>query len=522
MSIGGPQALASLEEAMRDIRREEDEISRRLARSTEVVAKIKESEAELFRQLAQLRLDPAIQSELDGRISSAESKARDTLKSHGKAVDQAQKAIEDLEAARVSLVERRRNAVADLAERQQALDALLRQVSTQLETDPAYAEKRKAAQALGEVADQSLEKTRLAEADREEKGKPYRDDPLFIYLWDSGYGTSAYKANNLVRYFDGLVAGLVAFHKARPNYAMLNDIPQRLREHAERQEANAQAAEAELEALANAAADAAGGRPLREAKSKAEADVAAIDAAIIEAEDKRNEAGEALQTLTSGSDPALASAAAALAAALGQEDIQTLLAEARRTRTGKDDTIVAQIDESRTRMREEEEESRDLRERAKTLAARRRELEDIQWEFKKQRFDDPRSSFREEKLVGDLLNDFLRGGISAASYWDQWRKSQNWAPGNEWGSGNSSNTRRSSGSNASPWGDQGGGGGGFQWPDNSFGGTGSGGRKSKPSSGGFGGGWAGGGNSGGGGFSRPRTGSAGTRKSSGFKTGGGF
>ena len=77
MSIGGPQALASLEEAMRDIRREEDEISRRLARSTEVVAKIKESEAELFRQLAQLRLDPAIQAELDGRISSAESKARE-------------------------------------------------------------------------------------------------------------------------------------------------------------------------------------------------------------------------------------------------------------------------------------------------------------------------------------------------------------------------------------------------------------------------------------------------------------
>jgi hypothetical protein len=517
MSIGGPQALASLEEAMRDIRREEDEISRRLARSTEIVAKIKESEAELFRQLAHLRLDPAIQAELDGRISSAESKARETLKSHGKAVEKAQKTIEDLEAARVSLVERRRNAVADLTEKQKALDTLLQEVSARLETDPAYAEKRAAAHALGEVADQSLEKTRLAETDREEKGKPYRDDPLFMYLWQSGYGTSAYKANNLIRYFDGLVADLVGFQKARPNYAMLTDIPLRLREHAERQEANAQAAEAELEAIANTAADAAGGRPLREAKSKGEADLQAIDAAITEAEDKRNEAGEELQSLTSGSDPALASAAAALAAALGQEDIQTLLAEARRTRTGQDDTIVAQIDESRTRMREEEEESRDLRERAKTLAARRRELEDIQWEFKKQRFDDPRSTFREDKLVGDLLNDFLRGGISAASYWDQWRKSQNWAPGNEWGAG-SAPPRRNSGSNSSPWGDQ----GGFHWPDNSFGGSSSSGRKSKPSSGGFGGAWGGGGNSGGGGFSRPRTGDAGTRKHTGFKTGGGF
>lgn len=518
MSIGGPQALASLEEAMRDIRREEDEISRRLARSAEVVAKIKEGEAELFRQLAQLRLDPAIQAELDGRISSAEMRARESLKSHAKDVDKAQKSIDDLDAARVSLVERRRNAVADLAEKQKGLDALLQQVASQLDTDPAYAEKRASAKDLGEVAEQSMDKTRQAEADREEKGKPYRDDPLFMYLWEAGYGTSAYKANNLVRYLDGLVAGLIAFQKARPNYAMLTDIPMRLREHAERQEANAQAAEAELAAFANQAADAAGGKPLREAKTKAEADVQAIDAAIVEAEDKRNDAGEALQALTDGRDPALASAAAALAAALGQEDIQTLLAEARRTRTGQDDTIVAQIDESRTRMREEEEESRDLRERSKTLAARRRELEDIQWEFKKQRFDDPRSTFKEDKLVGDLLNDFLRGGISAASYWDQWRKSQNWAPGNEWGAGNSS-SRRSG--NSSPWGDQGG--GGFNWPDNSFGGSSSGGRKSKPSSGGFGGGWGGGsGSSSGGGFSRPRTGSSGTRKHSGFKTGGGF
>lgn len=61
MSIRGPEALASLDEAMRDIRREEEEITRRLSRSAEKLGKIRENEAELFRQLAQLRLDPAVQ-----------------------------------------------------------------------------------------------------------------------------------------------------------------------------------------------------------------------------------------------------------------------------------------------------------------------------------------------------------------------------------------------------------------------------------------------------------------------------
>ena len=83
----------------------------------------------------------------------------------------------------------------------------------------------------------------------------------------------------------------------------------------------------------------------------------------------------------------------------------------------------------RQRAKEEDDETRDQKARLKTLAARRRELEDIQYEFKKQGFDNPRSTFREDNLVGDMLNDFLRGGISAANYWDQWRRSQKWSAG---------------------------------------------------------------------------------------------
>ncbi len=520
MSIRGPQALASLEEAMRDIRREEDELSKRVARSAERITKIKESEAELFRQLAKLRLDPAIQGELDGRISSAEAKARDTLKNHARDVSKAEKAMSDLDAARAGQVEKRNAAVAELEKQQQKLSDLTASLAVTLRSDAQFQAQKAETEELDRVAEQSMRKTEQAEADREEKGRPYREDPLFMYLWDAGYGTSSYKAGNLTRYFDRMVADLVGFQKARPNYAMLNEIPLRLREHAEHQEALVQEAEAALAALEMAAVDKAGGGPIRQAIAAAQAEIEVLDAAILASEDQRDAAASALQSLAEGKDPAFEGAAAELAAALGREDIQTLLATARLTRTGQDDTIVAQIDEARTRMREEDEESRELRDRLKTLAARRRELEDIQWEFKKQRFDDPTSSFKEDRLVGDMLDQFLRGSISAASYWDQWRRSQNWAPGSEWGAGYKSTRQTRAGSgNSNPWPPSG---GGFNWPDGSFGGTGSGGKKSKPS-GGFGGGWGGGSSSsGGGGFSRPRTGSSGTRKSGGFKTGGGF
>ncbi len=517
MSIRGPEALASLDEAMRDIRREEEDISKRLARSAEKVGKIRETEAELFRQLAQLRLDPAVQGELDGRISAAEAKARDMLKAHAKELSKAEGHIAELDATLARLTGERTEALKVFEGHQTELKALAARLGATIAKDPAFAAKRSQASELEAIASQSMRKTEQAETDREQKGKPYRDDPLFMYLWEAGYGTASYRANNFIRYLDGLVANLVGFHKARPNFAMLNEIPLRLREHAERQIANARAAEAELDALETAAIDSAGGKPMREAMEAAQQKIGALDAEIVATEDRRDETAKMLGQLSQGGNPAVDGALNELATALGREDIQTLLAEARRTRTGQDDTIVAQIDDARARAKEEEGETRELNERLKTLAARRRELEDIQWEFKKQRFDDPRSTFREDKLVGDLLNDFLRGGISAASYWDQWQRSQNWSAGtSDWGGGvglpNNGRQRANS-----PWPEAGG--STFNWPDTSFGGSG----KSKPrgNSGGFGGGWGGGSGSGGG-FSRPRTGSTGTRKHSGFKTGGGF
>ena len=281
MSIRGPEALASLDEAMRDIRREEEEISRRLARSAEKLGKIKENEAELFRQLAQLRLDPAVQGELDGRISAAESKARDMLKAHAKDLSKAEKDVADIDAALVRLTAERAETLKIFEGHQAELKALAAKLGNSIARDPAFAAKRSRATELTEVAAQSMRKTEQAETDREQKGKPYRDDPLFMYLWEAGYGTASYRANNLVRYLDGLVANLIAFQKARPNFAMLNEIPLRLREHAERQIENAKAAEAELDALETAAIDGAGGRPIRDAMQVAQQKIDTLDAEIV-------------------------------------------------------------------------------------------------------------------------------------------------------------------------------------------------------------------------------------------------
>ncbi len=520
MTLSGPEALRSLDEALRDIRREEDDIAKRLARSAEMVTKMREQEGELLTQLATVRLDPATQAELAGQISSAELKARDMLKSHETELAASADRLRGLDADIVRVTAERQQRQDEATRRNDELRALADRVRPQLANDPAFSARLASAQELAAIAAESVRKTEQAEKDREEKGKPYRDDPLFMYLWERGYGTKTYRANNLVAFLDGHVARLVGYPEARPNFAMLNEIPLRLREHAERQQQNARTAADEVAGLESAAIDAAGGKVARERLEQLSREIEAADEQIVALQDQRDEALKAQRELAQGSDPAFASAIKGLAEALGREDLKTLLAEARATRTGQDDTIVAQIDDVRQRVKEEDQETGDLKSRLKTLAARRRELEDIQYEFKKQGFDNPRSSFGKDDLVGDLLNDFLRGGISAANYWDQWRRSQRWTgPRDDWNFdqrfGRSDDDDDDDDRRDNPWGN-------FNWPDNSFGG-GSG----RKNYGGPGGGWGRitfgkGGSGGGGGFSRPRSGSSGNRTGGGFKTGGGF
>ncbi|MEO6013564.1 MAG: hypothetical protein ABIQ30_08280 [Devosia sp.] len=518
MTLSGPDALRSLDEALRDIRREEDEIAKRLARSAELITKMREQEGELLRHLAEVRLDPAVQTDLADQISQAERKARDMLKSHGEDLTASEGKLKGLDADIAKATADRATLQADAQKRDGELKALADKIRPQLAADPAFAAKLNAAKELATIAAESLRKTSQAETDRETKGKPYRDDPLFMYLWTNGFGTKTYRANNLVAFIDSKIAAMVGFPEARPNFSMLNDIPLRLREHADRQQANAKAATDELSTLESAAIDDAGGKSAREAMEKVVAQIDALDKQIVALQDQRDDSLKTQRELAQGSDPAFASAIAGLAEALGREDLKTLLAEARATKTGQDDTIVQQIDDVRQRAKEEDTEANDQKSRLKTLAARRRELEDIQFEFKKQGFDNPRSTFGEDKLVGDMLNEFLRGGISAANYWNNWQRSQHWSgPRNDWNF-----DQRFPPDDAdrkdNPWGD-------VRWPDNSF----SGGGKSTKGYGGPGGGWGritfgngGGGGGGGTTFSRPRTGSSGTRTGGGFKTGGGF
>ncbi|MGJ8527517.1 hypothetical protein [Maritalea sp.] len=440
--VSGPEALRSLDRALDEIRREEKQLSRLSADASSRIGRLREVEAEQFIALAELRLDPARKTEVTGELSRAEKQARSILEKHESQNNDIGQRLDDIDDEIKNISAKRDDAQAVYKKAEAELDDLSGEVFRGLKSDEKYKVQLAKSDEAKNIAEHALKKTETAEADREEKGLPYREDPLFMYLWERGYNTSSYSANNLVRFFDKMIANMVRYHAVKPNFAMLNEIPMRLREHAERLLEAADTEHQKLKKLEDKAFDAAGGKTYRLNSEKAAAEISSIDEAQVRLEDERDELARKQSKLSDGSDGAYKEAVETLTDGLQRETLAELYAAARQTSSREDDLIVRKIDAVREEIVEQENDIGESKGRLKTLASRRRELEDIEWEFKKSNFDDPRMKF-DDNLVEDLLGEFLKGAITASGYWGQWQDAQRGS--------SSARTPRSRRSKSGPW-----------------------------------------------------------------------
>lgn len=436
MSLSGPKVLQALDEALHDIRREEDDILRKLGRSAERVAKVRETEGELLREFAAGKISPEQEIELSGRIISAQNRAREGLQDRATQTAAITARLEILDREFAELVESRTATLNDIDRQQGALRGLSPRIAAAIARDADYREQQENLARLKAVAIAARAKTRQADIDREQKGRPYRSDPLFGYLLNRGYGTATYKPRGLTGPLDKWVARLIGFDTAQRHFAMLNAWPTQLRLHTEQQAAEAIAAESAIDEIERAAIDNAGGATVRVALTDAQARIAAIDSRLLAIQDERDTITAQQTGLVEIGDAAFDKAVGALVTTLGSPDLQSLIGAARRAQPGSDHPLIAQLDDARQRVAEERTDTLDQQARLKILASRRRAIEDIDYEFKTQKFDDPRSIFRDDDLIAGTLNNLLTGALEPKNYWDALRRSQAWIVGtSDWAGG---------------------------------------------------------------------------------------
>ncbi len=501
----GRQVLGLVQRSLAEAQARTAELDARMGEAQARLVKLDGDRAGQLQALARWRVAQlAAPAGLVARLVDAETQARALLDRRDAEATALQAGLAAAAAAAAELASERTAAEDALESAAEALDAAEAATQARLAADPAFIAQRDAVRDAERVAVHADEKATSAEAELDAKGRAYRDDPLFTYLWKRGYGTPAYRAGRLARWLDGKVARLVRYADARPNYARLLDLPVQLRAHAERVGAEADAALVELRRLEEEARAADGIPALDEARARAEARLVEIDARIEGAATERRAALEAYEALVAGDDPHTQKAVAFLASEFGREDLQALRRAAMATPMPEDDAIVARLLDLERERDAAASAARELKEVAARDRARATDLEELQRRFTGKGFDRPGTSFADPTLIGALLIQLLNGAVTRDALWRILEQQRRYTPPRSdptFGSGGFGR--------GTPWG------GGGSLPRGGFGGTGrAGGGGFKPSGGGF----KPGGSVGGGGF---RTGGSVGGKG-GFRTGGKF
>ena len=420
----GRETLASIDQALHQVHGQTQELDAEIQRASTRLVELRQAEAERYKQLAKLRLGQLVTGEIMAGFAEADHRVGDFLRQREHALQALQHQIEEVQAKQHQLEAERESQRQRVAEASEQLDRAEAATQKRLQDDRAHQEQLQKARAADAVATQAEAKTAQAEQDRVEKGRPYEAEPLFMYLWKRGYGTADYAANPLVRFFDKHVAKLCHYHDARPNYAMLLEIPARLREHATQRRAAADREFEALTAIERAAAEADGIPALREAVAAAERTIDAIDDRIQEAEQRVRQLMEAKASYAAGEDELFQQALAALVGQFEREGIMSLRRQAEATKTAADDRLVqelAEIDQQQAAMDETLARHKQLYTRS---IDRLQQLEEVRHRFKRERYDDVHSSFTDTALLSVILHEFLRGVASSDDLWGTLRRQQ--------------------------------------------------------------------------------------------------
>lgn len=422
--LSGRETLASIDEAVARMRGELDALDTHFQEAGAALANVRRKRVALYAQLAKMRLAELARGALVPVIDATERQVGEILAERRAALEALGPGIaaqEQTLAAR-ERERARQQSVADAAV--QAVDAAEAEAQRRLGADGAYQQQLAGARRSDAIADQAEAKAQAAETDRREKGRPYEADPVFVYLWRRGYGTSRYRAWPVARLLDGWVARSSGYETLRRNYALLTEIPRRLADHAQRMRAAAEREVEALRAIESRAAAAAGVPERRSALETAEQALERIDAAIEEQEAVVDRLIERRTRFAAGEDEYSKRAAEVLAQAYQREELESLHQRAARTGSGEDDRVVDELDrldDEYERLQQELTHYRRLHQaqRERTLG-----LEEVRRRFKRSRYDDMHSVFVNGALIDALLDRFLVGSIGIGQVWDGIRQQQ--------------------------------------------------------------------------------------------------
>lgn len=426
--VSGRETLANIDQAVSQARRNITAVESQIESANGRLTELRRTQTQDYKDLARVRLGLIADLDMAHRLDQTEQQVRALLERRQEALRDLDRELQGARERLTALDSERGDQCGRVDGAAEAVDLAEARTQARLDQDPHYQALRRRTQEADRMARHAEEKAIRSEEEREQKGAIYRVDPLFMYLWRRGFGLPSYKSGGLIRALDAWVARLIGFADARANYGRLNEIPQRLREHAAGLKARAEGEFAALKALDEAGQAADGILALKASVTEEQSKLDAIDARIAEAEAVYQALTDRKALFAAGDDEHSRQAIDYLATELSRGDLMELRREALRTPLPEDDLIVRRMLQGEDERRQLEAGIEGFREAVRQHQQRLAELDALRLDFKRSRYDGVGSSFGDEAMIALLLGQFLNGMLDRRNLWRILQEQQRYRP----------------------------------------------------------------------------------------------
>ena len=426
--ISGRNTLGVIDDSLNNERSSVDSAERRIAEVSKQLLGQQQVHIQDYRELARLRVDMMDKGNMTASIDVVTKQVAAALEARKSARTELDARIIKLQDEHAALEVERENQHQELEKAAEALDVAEAATQARLDVDSDYLAQEQRVQEARRIAMHADDKATHSEQEQDDKGQSYRDDVLFMYLWKRHYGTSQYRAWPLTRWLDSRVAHLVGFSDARANYARLQEIPLRLREHADQIKQAAEAAFNELRELDEVARREDGIIELEAARDMEQAALEAIDTRIEEAGERHEQLLERKDDFAAGEDDGYRKVIDYVTSELRRDDVRELRRDAMATPYPDDDLVVNRLFEREQDVQELEISLNELKGALRKQHKKLQELESLRYDFRRRRYDQAGYSFSDGALIAAMLSNFINGRLDRNSLWRVLEQQQRYRP----------------------------------------------------------------------------------------------
>jgi hypothetical protein len=417
--INGMDQLSIINQHISTTRTALDSLHQRKEAANQLLLQLRSQMTDAYRKLARFRMDELEADRVVTHLDETDRAVLKLLNRRTQAMQSLEPAIAQSAAQITSLSSGREQAILKRDVLIKQMDDHAADIQAQLSGQESYQSLTKLVTEEAAKAERADNKATQAEEDQAEKGKSYREDPLFMYLWKRRYLTPDYVGSGLTRALDGWVAKLVDYADARGNYYMLTELPVRLRAHANRQQAIFDEAEQKQRRMEADALNDDEMRFAKEALAKAQKTLDDIEQGIEEEEAKHASLLEERSRFSSGTDDISRQVIELQISEIRDDSLADLYMQAKMTPKPDDDVIVSRIRDLQQEEKKVETEIDELLAQERQHQQSHQELEKLRRQYRRRGYDSGYSSFPSGFDMAALLAMLMSGRSSGRDTWER-------------------------------------------------------------------------------------------------------